>query len=149
MKNAEAWVGFIILLFSGTIFYQTFSLDYLAEFTPGPGLFPRWLSAILFVVTAVYVVGTFRREFVDIRKIFPRGRELRKIISVLAALLLFLLLVSYIGYVVTGILMLMVLFYGEYKWYTALTISTVTTLIIFLVFHSLLSVPLPLGVFGF
>lgn len=142
-------MGFIILWFSGTIFFQSFSLDYFAEFTPGPGLFPRWLSAILFLITAIYIVSTFRHEFVDITKIFPRGVELRKVSSVFVALILFLVLVSYTGYITAGILMLMILFYGEYKWYTALLISMVTTFTIFIVFYSFLSVPLPLNVFGF
>ncbi len=149
MKNAEAWVGFIILLFSGTIFVQSFSFDYFAEFTPGPGLFPRWLSAILFIITSIYIVSTFRREFVDITKILPRGVELRKVISVFVALILFLVLVTYTGYILAGILMMMILFYGEYKWYKALLISLFTTITIFIVFYVFLSVPLPLNVFGF
>lgn len=142
-------MGCVILLFSGSIFVQTFSLDYFSEFTPGPGLFPRWLSATLFIVTSLYIFSTFRKEFVDITKIFPRGYELRKVISVFVALILFLVLVPFIGYTFAGIMMLMILFYGEYKWYNALLISGVTTLVIFFVFYSLLSVPLPLNVFGF
>ena len=149
VKNAEAWMGFIILLFSGTIFYQTFSLDYFAEFTPGPGLFPRWLSATLFAVTAIYIASTFRHKYVIITQILPCGSALRKVVSVFVALLLFLVLVSYIGYVIAGVMMMMILFYGEYKWYAALFISSVTTLVIFILFYSVLSVPLPLNVFGF
>ena len=87
-------MGCVILLFSGSIFVQTFSLDYFSEFTPGPGLFPRWLSATLFIVTSLYIFSTFRKEFVDITKIFPRGYELRKVISVFVALILFLVLVG-------------------------------------------------------
>jgi len=149
VKNAEAWIGFIILLFSGTIFYQSFSFDYFAEFTPGPGLFPRWLSAILFIITVVYIVSTFRREFVDITKILPRGIELRKVINVFVSLILFLVIIPYTGYIIAGIVMMMILFCGEYKWYTALFISLVTTFTIFLVFYTFLSVPLPLNAFGF
>jgi putative tricarboxylic transport membrane protein len=148
IRNAGVWVGLVLLIFSGTIFWQALSYDYFSAFGPGPGLFPLWLSGALIVVSILYIIESVRKEKIKLSEIFPRGSELRKVISIIASLVIFLILVPFSGYITASIIMLLILFFREYKWYWGLVISIVITLSLFYTFETFLNVPLPENSFG-
>jgi putative tricarboxylic transport membrane protein len=148
MRNAGVWVGLILLIFSGTIFWQALSYDYFSDFGPGPGLFPLWLSGALIVFSLLYIVQSCRKEGVTLAQLLPQGSGLRKVISIMAATVVFLILVPFSGYVIASVIMLFILFFREYKWYWGLVISIVITMALFYTFQTFLNVPLPEISFG-
>jgi len=148
LKNAGVWVGLVILIIAGTLFWQSLSYDYYSNYGPGPGLLPLWLSGFLILLSLLYIVESIRKERIKLSDIFPKGAGLRKVASIFAAFIVFLIIIPYTGYTIASIVMLFILFFREYKWYWGLGISVAVTLAIFYVFQSLLNVPLPENVFG-
>ena len=148
MKNAGALVGFLILIFAGTLFFQALSYDYYSDYGPGPGLFPLWLSGLLIVLSIAYIIDCYKKNIIQLKDVLPKGEGLRKIILIMVSLVVFYILAPYTGYSVAGIIMLMILFIKEYKWYWGLGISVVVTVVLFYTFYSVLNVPLPVNSFG-
>lgn len=148
MRNAGVWVGIVILIFAGTIAWQSMSMDYYGDNGPGPGLFPLWLSGFLILLSILYIIDSIRREVIDLGEILPKGPGLRKVISIFVSLIVFLIIVPFTGYTIAGIIMLSILFFKEYKWYWGIGISVVVTFILFYAFQSFLNVPLPVNSFG-
>jgi len=148
MKNAGALVGFLILIFAGTLFFQALSYDYYSDYGPGPGLFPLWLSGLLIVLSIAYIIDCYKKNIIQLKDVLPKGAGLRKIILIMVSLVVFYFLAPYTGYSVAGIIMLMILFIREYKWYWGLGISVVVTGVLFYTFYSVLNVPLPVNSFG-
>ncbi|MBP1930962.1 tripartite tricarboxylate transporter TctB family protein [Ammoniphilus resinae] len=148
MKNAGALVGFLILIFAGTLFFQALSFDYYSDYGPGPGLFPLWLSGLLILLSIAYIIDCYRKNIIQLKDILPKGAGLRKIILIMVSLVVFYILAPFTGYSVAGIIMLMILFIKEYKWYWGLGISVVVTVVLFYTFYSVLNVPLPVNSFG-
>lgn len=148
MKNAGVWVGFVLLLFSGTMFFSSLSLDYHGSIGPGPGLFPLWLSGLLIVLTVLYIIESFIKNEVRVSDILPKGKALRRVLLFVGSFLFFLLIVPFTGFCVAGIAMLSIMFLQAYKWYVGMAISTVITLFFFVVFAVLLKIPLPVNSFG-
>jgi len=148
MKNAGALVGFLILIFAGTLFFQALSYDYYSDYGPGPGLFPLWLSGLLIVLSIAYIIDCYKKNIIQLKDVLPKGEGLRKIILIMVSLVVFYILAPYTGYSVAGIIMLMILFIKEYKWYWGLGISVVVTFVLFYTFYSVLNVPLPVNSFG-
>ena len=148
MKNAGALVGFLILIFAGTLFFQALSYDYYSDYGPGPGLFPLWLSGLLIVLSIAYIIDCYKKNIIQLKDVLPKGAGLRKIILIMVSLVVFYFLAPYTGYSVAGFIMLMILFIREYKWYWGLGISVVVTVVLFYTFYSVLNVPLPVNSFG-
>ncbi|MHC1761416.1 MAG: tripartite tricarboxylate transporter TctB family protein [Negativicutes bacterium] len=149
MSNAGAWIGLMITLFAGFIFYQSLFLEYSGSYGPGPGFFSIWLSGLLMICAVVYTLSTLKNKGIDWRDILPRGIYLHKVLTIFAALILFLISVPFLGYGITSLLMLSILFFGEYRWYTSLGLSVLITATIFYLFKILLDVPLPVNSLGF
>jgi len=141
-------VGFLILIFAGTLFFQALSYDYYSDYGPGPGLFPLWLSGLLIVLSIAYIIDCYKKNIIQLKDVLPKGEGLRKIILIMVSLVVFYILAPYTGYSVAGIIMLMILFIKEYKWYWGLGISVVVTFVLFYTFYSVLNVPLPVNSFG-
>ncbi len=148
MRNAGVWVGMVILILAGIVFWQSLSYDYYGDYGPGPGLFPLWLSGLLMLLSLLYI-GESRKRVIQVKDVFPRAGALGDVLRIIAALVLFVVAAPFTGYTIAGIAMLFLLFCREYKWYWGLGISTLVTLLVFFVFLRFLQVPLPVNSFGF
>jgi putative tricarboxylic transport membrane protein len=147
-QNAGVWAGVVLLIFASVFFWQSLSLKYQTKFGPGPGMFPRWLSGILIVLTLIYIWQSVNKEVIRFSDILPKGKDLGNLIAVLGSVVLFILVVNYTGFTIAGTALLFILFVRQFKWYTALGMSLLVTLILFYIFKSLLSIPLPVNAFG-
>jgi len=147
-QNAGIWAGIVLLLFSVFVFWQSFSLHYRTAFGPGPGMFPRWLSGILIVLSLVYIWQSARKEIFRLSEILPKGEGLINILSVLLSVFVFMVIVNHTGFMIAGTAMLFIVLFRHFKWYAALIIAFVVTLILFLIFKPLLGVPIPVNQFG-
>jgi putative tricarboxylic transport membrane protein len=147
-KNAGFWTGMALLLFASVIFWQSFSLKYFTAFGPGPGMFPRWLSAILIILSVIYIWQSVKQEVFQVGDIFPKGRELGNILSVLVSVIVFMLIVNVTGFTIASTVLLFIVLVREYKWISGLAISAATSIVLFVVFKILFNIPLPVNGFG-
>jgi putative tricarboxylic transport membrane protein len=146
-NNARVWAGIVILLFAVTIFIQSFSYNYNSKMGPGPGLLPVWLSGSLIILSMIYLVKAMKSTKSN-ESVLPKGKSLRNVLTILFALIVFMLVVSLAGFMIAGTLFLYILLIRVYKWYINLGISIGVTGVLFLLFYKLLSVPLPVNVYG-
>ena len=148
MKNAGVWVGSLVLIFAGTIFFQSLTYDYYSEYGPGPGFFPLWLSGFLILLSILYIIDSIRKQDVESYEIFPKSHGARKVLTIIAALVLFLSIIPFTGYTIASVVMLFILLFREYRWYWNFVISVIVSLAIFFTFQSFLKVPLPVNTLG-
>ncbi|AFC30963.1 hypothetical protein PM3016_4187 [Paenibacillus mucilaginosus 3016] len=141
-------LGFMLsLLFtagSGILFLQSWELDYYTELGPGPGLFPRWLSGALLVVSVLYMIGSLRQPVLW-SAVMPQGRDLRSVAMVLASAALFVALLSMAGFVLAGGVTMTLLLARSYPWLRASAIALSVNVLIYYAFSGWLDVPLPSG----
>lgn len=138
-------LGGVFLIFSSVLFWQSFSFDYYSDLGPGPGLFPRWLSASLILLSLLYLAGSLRGIQAKWSEVLPKGRDLLNVIIVLVSVLLFMLLLDSAGFIVAGAVMLVVLLARTYKWYIAAAVAIGTSVLLYVAFSLGLDVPLPTG----
>ncbi|NOU93511.1 hypothetical protein GC093_09805 [Paenibacillus sp. LMG 31456] len=147
-QNAGVWVGVSLFLFAAVLFWQSLSLKYQTNFGPGPGMFPRWLIAILMLFSLIYIWQSIKKVVIRFADVFPKGRELGNVLSVLTSVVVFMLIVNFVGFITAGTVLLFMLFAREYKWYSALGISLLVSILLFVIFKSAFSIPLPVNVWG-
>lgn len=145
MRYAGVWVGIGIFLFSITFFLEALSYKYYDKYSPGPGLFPTWLSGALIILTIPHIIGSFRKKELKISDLIPSKEGMRYILSIIISIAVFLLLVGFVGYIISSIVMLLILLSLHFKWYWSIGISVIITFLLYFIFQGLLSVPLPVN----
>lgn len=149
MTNARILLGVVILVGAAIIFKESLTYEYYGKIVPGPGLFPVWMSGLLLLLSAIYIIDSIKSKPIALKDILPTGKGLKKVLALFGAMILFILLVPYTGFLIASLIMLLILFSLDYKWYSSIIISCIVSGIAFYVFKNLLSVPLPAGPFGF
>jgi len=143
--NVSMCMGMLFTALSGYLFWESLKLSYYNALGPGPGLFPRWLSAALFILSLLYTFQSVRGGRSDGAEALPRGRSLANVAAVVACAAASLLLMARIGFLATGALVLFVLLTRSYTWRRSLLIGVFASALINVVFHDWLNVPLPTG----
>jgi putative tricarboxylic transport membrane protein len=146
IKNVGVWLGSLFLIGAGIMFWNSLSLQYYSDLGPGPGLFPRWLTIALMLLSVLYIIGSLRGEKILWAKVMPKGKDLGNVGLVLVSVILFIVLLSTAGFIIAGSLMLVILLLRSYKWYVAILVSVAASVLLFVVFSYGLDVPLPGGV---
>ena len=148
LKNKAGLVGgFFTMLVSVVFFAYSLIYPYTSELGPGPGFLPRWLSAILFVLSVAYLCVAFKGE--DSAEPMPDRQEWKNILFILLCMILFVALLPLLGFIVTGTAFLYALLIGSYRWQIALPTAVGTSVFLFVLFSVLLKVNLPVNAFGF
>lgn len=145
--NAGVWAGFVVLLFSLVFFFQSMKYPYLSPLGPGPGFFPAWLCGLLFLLSLFYIYVSWKGTE-ESGEPMPRGRALKNILFILICMILFAGLLSFLGFIASSSLFLFALLYGGYKWYSNAAISIGTSVFLYVLFHTVLSVQLPVNAWG-
>ncbi|MDF2647818.1 MAG: hypothetical protein K0Q73_3623 [Paenibacillus sp.] len=149
-KSIGLWMGCLFLLVSGLMLWMSFSLDYYnsldTSLGPGPGLFPRWLSGTLLLLSILYIAESLREKAILWSTVMPKGRDMRNVITATVALILLMIALPWVGFVIAGSLMLFILLVRFYPWHWATLISVTASLFLYFVFNDWLKVPLPTGV---
>ncbi|HZG85361.1 tripartite tricarboxylate transporter TctB family protein [Paenibacillus sp.] len=143
--NVGMWLGMLFAALSGFLFWESWKLPYYGALGPGPGLFPRWLSAAFLSLSLLYLFQTSRGTRSDDAEALPRGRNLANVAAVVACAVASLPLMAGIGFFATGALLLFLLLTRSYAWRRSLLIALVSSLLIHVVFQQWLDVPLPAG----
>jgi hypothetical protein len=148
MKNAGAWFAILLLVLSAVVFVQSLDLRYKTPFGPGPGMFPLWLSGLLFIVSLLYLYESVKKQPVRFADILPKGDGLFNVAATVGAVIVFLLVMPYTGFTTGIFIMLVLVFLRQFKWYSALAVSAAVAFAVFVLFQQLLGVPLPTNDFG-
>lgn len=146
-NNAGVYMGLLIVLFSGVIFWQSLELDYYTDTGPDPGFFPLWLSGGLAVFSISYIVSSLK-EKISFTEILPTGTGLGNVVTLLVTAVVFLLIIEYLGFLLACTIMLFLILRRLFKWYSGLIISITISLCLFVVFHIFLGIPLPVNALG-
>lgn len=149
LKNAGVWGGFILLLYSSIIFFQSFTLEYYNKLGPGPGFFPRWLSGLLIIFSLLYIWESIKNEVISTSEMLPKDKKTRQgIISTIVSVVLFMIIAPFAGFIISCSTMLFTMLIRDFKWYKALTASIIASFAILFIFSKLLGVELPTNSFG-
>ncbi|HMM22645.1 MAG TPA: tripartite tricarboxylate transporter TctB family protein [Selenomonadales bacterium] len=149
-RNASLWAGAFFLVFS-VIFFGT-SLDYSYKSKLGsgigPGFMPFWFSLLMVVSSVIYLGYALKKEKIDISAVVPDKAGLKNIGSLFLYMILFAAIVEHVGFIIANSLMLFLMFRGYFRWRRNLIISIGASVFLYWVFVILLSVPLPVNMFG-
>lgn len=147
MRRLEFYASIFLMFFSLFASREAYRLSLGSPGTPGPGLVPFLLSAVLFLLTFMYFLKALfavRRE--DEIHLW-RGLRWKKVVLVLAILFSYAALLEKAGFLICTFLLLMSLlqFVDRQRWYWVYGGSLAITLLFYMVFKTWLKVQLPLG----
>lgn len=122
-------------------------LNYMDEFAPGAGFLPFWLGLLLLALVIGFLLTTRAPNAADM----VSHRLTRKVFAVGAGLAACVALVEFLGFVVaiSAYLLYLTRWIEECRWGLSIGLAAGTTLVIHVVFRMWLSVPLPVGPWGF
>jgi putative tricarboxylic transport membrane protein len=140
--SALLWMagGTIVLL-------QSWELDYMAEYGPGPGFLPFWLGVgVIALGIALLAMATFRSEKSETTKL-PTRHAAYQLILVCAGVFGLALLANTVGFIIyIGVLFFCLLFFVERRgWKFSLVMAIASPLALWLIFELGLDLRLPMG----
>lgn len=147
MRKSSVAAGAMMALFSAAVLIASLSMEYYSSIGPGPGFFSFWLSLILGLLSLIWIFQELRKARDDGQKtrIFPRGKDLVRELSVLASLIVMTVLMEILGFQIAmfAFLMYLLLGIGKAGKVTSLIIALVGSVGFFYVFTGWLDVQLP------
>jgi hypothetical protein len=147
MRRLEFFVSIFLIVFSFIACREAYKLSLGPPGTPGPGLVPFLLGAILFLLSCLYFFKTLHalRRVQEIH--LWRGLRWRKVVLVLAILFSYALFLEKGGFFFCTFLLLMSLFQwvDRQRWYWVYGGSLGITLLFYMVFKIWLKIQLPVG----
>ena len=153
MTRADFVGGLLLSAFFGAALWEGWSFQYGAEFAPGPGFAPVWLSAIglcvSLLVSAHGLFATRGGEESAAPALDKRG--LLRVGLTLLGMGAMILLVQSLGLAVSILLFLLYLTLGVQRHSVAVGVgaSVATVVFVYVVFVHFLEVPIPKGPLGF
>ncbi|MBM7607429.1 divalent metal cation (Fe/Co/Zn/Cd) transporter [Lysinibacillus composti] len=148
MKNISIYISLVLLIFSGVMLFDSFKLEYGGDYGPGAGFLPVWVNGILFILTFILFIMSFKKDIRLIKDVLPQHKERLHLLITILSPILFLTTLNFLGFTLSSILVLFCLFVLSFKWYWSATFAFIVSIVIFFVFKELLSVPLPVNQFG-
>jgi putative tricarboxylic transport membrane protein len=150
MRKASLVAGIVFLAFSLTVMVASWSMEYYSSIGPGPGFFPFWLSLILGLLSAVWIVQIIRslpkpEKGRKEEKLLPVGGGLLRLLSIVGALCFMIVLMEPLGFQLPmfAFMIFLLIVLGRVKLRTTLVIAAIGSFGLFRVFTMLLDVQLP------
>ena len=120
---------------------------------PRAGFYPFILGLLVLSLSASLLAKSLRGEKTneDDRKIFPRGKEAKRIVALNLIMVIYTLLLGFLGYLLctAGLIALIVWFLGSDSWRKNILISVLTAAVSYYIFAVILEIPLPQGILAF
>jgi len=148
MTKPIALIFLAFTLLGGAYLAASLSLSAGTVEQPGAGFFPRVVGIFILCLSIPGWVGSMTsgsgKEFVD--RVFPQGKDLRRVITIASAILLFAIFLQPAGYgLCSAFLMAAVLrLLGMRSWGKTILIAVLTAGVSYC-FFLLLDIPLPRG----
>ena len=152
MRRVHLLSGAAFLLLAAFLGYHTLGLTYYTRLGPGPGFFPRWLCALLAVLALAILARATRSEPDEITaEFFPDRQGSTRIVVVVAALIAVALSMNMLGFQLAMFAFYLVLLpaLGRWGWVETPVLAALGSFATYYLFVRWLSLPLPIGVFGF
>ena len=118
---------------------------------PGAGLYPFLVGILSVTISLLLFIGSLRQKETpeEAEEEFPRGRDLRRVVSVGLTLVFFALLLKPVGFGICSALLMgtILRLLGLRDWKKIILISILSAALSYYLFARLLYVPLPKGIF--
>jgi putative tricarboxylic transport membrane protein len=146
LKSLDGVSGLFLLLFGLFMAYESLKLPIGGFRHPDAGVLPFGISVLMIILSAVVLIGPFRKA--ELREWIQSGEGRWKVWIALAAMLVYVPALSYLGFVLSTFLVMVLLMKGleKARWTTALYISIPSVLLTYFLFTRWLGVPLPKGI---
>ena len=157
MTRADIVGGLLLAAGFAAALWEGLSFQFGAEFAPGPGFAPVWLSSIGIAIALLIAVGGWRsarqaNTTASGEPVDPSAdkTELAPVVATLVALAVMIVVVPWVGFVpaMLAFLLILTLFIQRMSWLTALGTSLGTVVFVYIVFVHFLKVPIPAGPLG-
>jgi putative tricarboxylic transport membrane protein len=149
MKKLPAgfWGGIAVLTTGLVFFFYSGSYPYTSEYGPGPGMFPRWISGILILLSGFYIFASLKGK--DSSDKMPDRKGLLNMLFLILCMALFVLLLPVLGFNLCASATLFALLFRAYPWFVNLAISIGSSVSLYAIFSIGLGVRLPVNTLGF
>jgi len=138
------------LVLGGAYLIESLNLPLGPAAQPGPGFFPLLVGIAMMAFSLRVLIQSLKTKECPAEKedLFPKGRDLQRVVLIAAALIFFAAFLNILGYgVCSAVLIGAVLrFLGLKSWTRIFLISVLTAVLSYLLFASVLEAPLPRGV---
>jgi putative tricarboxylic transport membrane protein len=151
MKKADLITGFVLLVLSGYMIWESWMMPDSATFGPGSGFLPFWLGILMAVLSVILMAGAlFRKPDPTGKEPFPRGKALLRVAAVMVGLGVYISLMEVLGFVLNTFLFVsyLMLAVEREKWKLAGMVAVLTTAGLYIIFQVLLGITLPKNMFG-
>ncbi len=152
MARRDLIAGCVLMLCGLLWGGKALSYDYRAQYGPGPGFWPFWLSLLLIGLSLLLIVPALKSYRAGDRKIAPEDVMFTNppmLFKSLGVLLLIALLLATAGFVITiglATTLYVKLVRPQHPWKRSAIIGVVTTILIYVTFAYILGLNLPRGV---
>ncbi len=152
MRKADRITGIILVIFSIVLMVASWRMPPSATFGPGAGFLPFWLGVLMGILSILLIVKASRQSVVSPqRAVFPSRKALIPLGATFASLAAYILLLEVLGFLGgTGLLTAFLLGVVEReRWPVTVLVAALNSVGLYVIFHTLLGVSLPKGLFGF
>ena len=106
MRKADRIYGVIGLGLSLWAYLESTRLDYMTEFTPGPGFMPFWVGVVLAVLSFYLIIDSFVRKSgkKDEAKLLPEKHALYRVGAIMLMLFAVTFSMKFLGFPLTLVL---------------------------------------------
>ena len=151
MKRRDLLAGLFWLGISVFVIVQSLKSDLGSLRTPGPGFLPFWSAVILGALSIILMVTTtVRKKWEGRLADLWRGLDWVRVTLVLLSLFLYPIVLSIAGYLITTfVFVAFLLSVGvRSKLWIDVASALAITVLSYVIFHTLLDVKFPVGIFG-
>jgi putative tricarboxylic transport membrane protein len=151
MRTAQILMALAIVGFSAAVMGQSLHVGARwVEGQPGPGFFPFWLGALLFICGGIVLAATvFAREGSH-ATFFENRTGMKSVVKVMLTAAGMLALTHLIGFRTASIIYLFVYlrFIGKHRWPATIAMSLLIPITGYVVFEKILQILLPRGIYS-
>jgi putative tricarboxylic transport membrane protein len=152
MKKADRIYGVIGLGLSLWCYLESRRLDYMTEFTPGPGFMPFWVGVVLAVLSCYLIIDSFVRTAgkKDNAKLLPEKHALYRVGAIMLMLFGVTFSMKFLGFPLTLALFTtaILLFLEHYSVLKSVGYGIAYSAVTWFVFQYILSMGFPKGFLG-
>ncbi len=152
MAKGDQISGLVLLGISVWLALQSSRMPQAADFGPGVGFLPFWLSIIMAGLSILLIVnGTRKPADASATPILPTGVASKRVLIVLVSLVGYVALLNVLGFVLDTILFIGFLLRGleRESWKNSIIIAIGAGVVLYLIFQIGLGVRLPANFLGF
>jgi putative tricarboxylic transport membrane protein len=152
MRKADRIFGVIGLGLSLWCYLESTRLDYMTQFTPGPGFMPFWVGVVLAILSCYLIVDSYLRKGgkKDDAKLLPEKHALYRVGAIMLMLFGVRFSMNFLGFPLTLVLFTaaILLFLERYSILKSVGYGIAYAAVTWFVFQRILSMGFPKGFLG-